>query len=185
MLETLLNLDSSILLWIQNHCRADWLDPIVALYTQLGNVGICWIVITFVLLARKKTRSLGLVSGIALLFGLLFTNLLIKPLVARDRPWVALADYLPLLYSSDPYSFPSGHTTAAFAASLSWLRLAPGNRWSYLSLCAAVLMGLSRLYVGVHYPSDVLAGVLAGALAALCATGLLSRLQEKFPRLHT
>lgn len=181
MLDTFLSLDTALFLWIQDTFRLLWLDPIVAIYSQMGNVGILWIILSLLLLIKKSTRIYGVASLLALLFSLLYTNLLIKPLVERDRPWVAIEGFIPLIYSSDPHSFPSGHTSAAFAASVAWFRTAPRHWLPKVGLIAAALMGLSRLYVGVHYPSDVLAGAVIGCLAAYCGTKVLPLLQKKFP----
>lgn len=183
MLDTFLSLDTALFLWIQDTFRLLWLDPIVAIYTQIGNVGILWIIISLALLVKKSTRIYGAASILALLFGLLYTNIIIKPLVERARPWVAIEGFIPLIYSSDPHSFPSGHTCAAFAASVAWLRTAPRHWLPKVGLIAAILMGLSRLYVGVHYPSDVFVGAIVGTFAAYCGTKVLPLLQKKFPSL--
>ena len=89
--------------------------------------------------------------------------------MARPRPWLDVAGLIPLIAEHDPNSFPSGHTTAAFAfAGAVWF--ADSKKWlKWVALAAAVLMGFSRLYVGVHYPSDVLAGILIGLLAGWLA----------------
>ena len=97
--------------------------------------------------------------------GLLVTNVTIKPLVERARPWTVWP-IDPLVTEKDPNSFPSGHTCAAFAAGMIWLRALPWKWGRVAAPVLAVLMGLSRLYVGVHYPSDVLVGAVIGALCA-------------------
>lgn len=78
-------------------------------------------------------------------------------------------NFIPLLYSSDPNSFPSGHTSTAFAAGIVWLKLIPVKSLKAVAVVQALLMGLSRMYVGVHYPSDVLMGALVGTLCAVIA----------------
>ena len=176
MLETLLQADGSILLAVQT-LHQPWLDPIVAFYTQLGNAGLLWIVLSLAMLFWRPTRKAGVLALTAMLFGLLITNVTIKPLVERARPWLDLP-IVPLVVENDPNSFPSGHTCAAFAAGLSWLRALPWRWGRVAAVILAVCMGLSRLYVGVHYPSDVLAGAAIGALCAWAAWGLY-RLWEK------
>lgn len=183
MFDALISLDTTLFLWIQHTFRLEWLDPIVAIYTQMGNAGILWIVLSLLLLVKKSTRVYGISSLLALLFGLLYTNIIIKPLVDRARPWVTITDFVPLIYSSDPHSFPSGHTCASFATSVAWLRTAHRHWLPKVGLVAAILMGLSRLYVGVHYPSDVLVGAIIGTFAAYCGTKVLPLLQKKFPSL--
>lgn len=175
MLEAIQNLDQAVLLWIQEAVRLEALNPLVELYTTLGNGGALWIVLSLVLLCRKSTRKAGAAALLALLLGFLCTNVVLKHLVHRPRPYTVVEGLAPLLLSGDPNSFPSGHTCAAFAAGLAWAGTLPA-RWARIAAAAgAVCMGLSRLYVGVHYPSDVLAGAAVGALCALAALRLIRR----------
>lgn len=165
MLDTLLQLDGQLLVAIQGLHMA-WLDPIVSVYTKMGDAGILFIALSLAMLLYRPTRKAGVLALGAMILGLLITNITIKPLVERARPWVTWSIIEPLVTEKDPNSFPSGHTCAAFAAGLSWARALP-QRWGRIAAVAlAVLMGLSRLYVGVHYPSDVLMGALIGALCA-------------------
>ena len=181
MLEALQNLDGAVLLAIQG-LRQEWLDPIAAGFTTLGNAGMLWIVLSVLMLCWKPTRKAGVLALLALLLGLVCTNLTIKPLVDRPRPWLDLP-IAPLVAEDDPHSFPSGHTCAAFAAGLAWAGTCSA-RWARIAaVVSAVCMGLSRLYVGVHYPSDVLAGALVGSLAALAALALARRWERAHKQL--
>lgn len=169
MLEALLNLDASLLLAIQD-LRLDWLDPIVAFYTQLGNAGLLWIVLSLSMLCWRPTRGAGALALTAMVLGLLVTNVTIKPLVERTRPGWTCPSF-PWWWKTTPF-LPSGHTCAAFAAGVAWAKTLPW-RWGRIgAVLLAVLMGLSRLYVGVHYPTDVLAGALIGTLCAWVALKL-------------
>ena len=104
--------------------------------------------------------------------GLVVTNLTVKPLVERARPWVVMEGFEALVKSADPHSFPSGHSCAAFAFGVA-LAMALPQRWAkVLALAAAVLMAFSRLYVGVHFPSDVAAGSLIGAVCGVAGVGI-------------
>ena len=168
MLETLLTLDGAFLLWLQD-LRTPILNALFSFYTQLGNAGLVWIVLSAAMLLHPRTRKAGFWALIAMLFGLLATNVLLKHLVARTRPWLVVEGLTALVDEHDPNSFPSGHTCAAFACCLTWARFAARRRGKVLCLALAVLMGLSRLYVGVHFPSDVIAGCAVGCLCALLA----------------
>lgn len=179
MLGALTSLEGPFLLWVQEVLRQDWLDPIVGAFTQLGNMGLAWVVLSLVLLCIPRTRRAGFWALAALLFGLLFTNVILKHLVARPRPWVTFPALGPLVVERDPLSFPSGHTCAAFAAGATWARLARRPWLKVICVAQAVLMGLSRLYVGVHYPSDVLAGCLVGLFCAWLAARLQRALEER------
>lgn len=176
MLAALSLWESEILLWIQTFLRNPVTDPIVAAFTHLGDKGLLFIVLTVLLLLHPKTRRMGLAAALGLIFSLLFTNLMLKPLFQRTRPWVDFPALIPLVAEHDPNSFPSGHTSAAFAFALAVART-EGKRWLKIAaVVLAVLMGLSRLYVGVHYPTDVFIGFLVGDLAGLLGAWLAQAL---------
>lgn len=179
MITMIQTMDEAILLWIQNNLRFSWLDPVIEVFTSLGNAGILWILLSILLVCFKPTRKAGLLSGLALLFSLLFTNLGLKPLFTRARPYTVVEGLIPLLTSADPNSFPSGHTCAAFSAGLVWARTLPGGWLRKAAVVQAVLMGLSRLYVGVHYPTDVLAGAVVGTVCALLALTIGKRTEKR------
>lgn len=162
-------MDEAVLLWIQETVRMEWLNPVVKVFTSLGNAGLLWILLAVAMLFWKPTRKAGILAGCALLFSLLFTNLGLKLLLTRPRPYTVVEGLIPLLTSGDPNSFPSGHTSAAFAAGLVWARTLPKQWMRRMAVIQAILMGMSRLYVGVHYPSDVLCGALVGTVCALLA----------------
>lgn len=166
MPQWLLRLDGGLLLWLQGHVRCPALDAVLIPFTTLGNAGLLWIALSVALLCFRRTRRLGLLSLLALLIGALITNLALKPWAARPRPWLSVEGLVPLVSPGDPYSFPSGHTTAAFAATGIWRRMTPLRRRRALLLLSALLMAFSRLYVGVHFPTDVLGGLCAGQLAS-------------------
>ena len=166
MPEPIQGFDEQALVWIAQNIRSSVLDPIVIFYTKLGNVGLLFIVLTLALLVFKSTRKAGLSSVCAMLIGLVVVNLTVKPLVARPRPWDAMTDFVSLVTEKD-FSFPSGHTTVAFAFALTVCLAAPKRWMKITAVCIAVLMGLSRLYVGVHFPTDVLAGAVFGSLSGL------------------
>ena len=165
-MEALSQWEGGALLWIQEVLWGPVQDAFFSFYTQLGNGGILWIALCVVLLFFPRTRKAGFWALIAMLFGLVCTNVLLKHLVGRTRPWLVLEGLVPLVVEDDPNSFPSGHTCAAFACCVTWARCT-GKRWlRCLCIAAALLMGFSRLYVGVHFPSDVLAGCGVGCLCA-------------------
>ena len=166
MSEFLLEWEGAVLLCIQNCLRGPLTDPIFSFYTQLGNAGLIWIVLSALMLCFKRTRRAGAAGLLALAVGFVLTNLTIKPLVGRIRPWLTVEGLTALVAEHDPHSFPSGHTCAAFAAACAWRPHLPKG-WGNTALICAVLMGFSRLYVGVHFPTDVLCGALAGLLSAL------------------
>jgi undecaprenyl-diphosphatase len=172
MVDRLLTADGAVLLWIQAHLRAPVLDRVVSVYTTLGNAGVLFLLLAAVMLCFPKTRRAGVTALAAMAMGFLGTNLILKHLVARPRPWVEIPGLTALVAESDPNSFPSGHTTAAFAFALALWPMVPRRWMAWAALAAAVLMAFSRLYVGVHYPSDVFTGALIGCLSACLARWL-------------
>ena len=164
MLEQLLHIDGQILLWIQEYLRFPALTSVMKDITNLGNAGILWILITIVLLLDKKTRNVGYMSALALIGSLIVDNILLKNLVARTRPFDVNTAVQLLVAKPRDYSFPSGHTAASFA-SVTALYLAGEKKMWKAALVLAVLIALSRLYLYVHYPTDVLGGALAGAIS--------------------
>ena len=166
MLESLLQLDGAILLWIQEHVRKDFLSPVVKFITHLGDAGWCWILLAVILLIVKKTRKIGLVTAVSLLSSYVVNNLILKNLVARVRPYEAVDGLQRIIEAQSDFSFPSGHSASSFATAVVIFMLCP-RKYGVPALVLAFLIALSRLYVGVHYPTDVLTGVISGTVIAV------------------
>lgn len=174
MWDNLLQLDGQILLWIQDNLRFDFLTPVLIAITNLGNAGIFWILLTVVLLCMKKTRKVGCMSAVALLMTLLVDNILLKNLVARTRPYEVVEGLNRLIEKQKDFSFPSGHTGSSFASAIVCFLELP-KKYGVVLLILAVLIAWSRLYLGVHYPTDVLAGAAIGIAAAFFARWLVKK----------
>ena len=157
--------DFEILFFIQNHIRNSFLDKVVPFYTKLGDAGIIWIVIGLVMLIPKKTRKCGAMVLAALLVMLVVNNIILKNLVARPRPCVSYPEMVTLVKMPSSYSFPSGHTVSSMAAAFTIFT--QHKKLGIVTLVLATLMGLSRLYVFVHFPTDVYCGIIVGAAIAL------------------
>ena len=183
MLEALQNLDGGILLWIQNALRCGILDSFFSCYTRLGDAGLMWIILSALMLFHPKTRKAGFLGLAAMLLGLVCTNLILKPLIHRTRPWLVVEGLTFLVKERDPHSFPSGHTCSAFAAACAWWFCLPKRRMGVTGLVLAALMGFSRLYVGVHFPTDVLAGAMVGSLCGWAVWMAYQRLGPRLPRI--
>lgn len=177
-MEFLLQLDGNILLFIQEYIRYGWMEPFWKFITSLGDSGWFWIVLSLLFLIPKKTRKAGIAGILALVIGALITNVTLKNWVARIRPYEVVDGLKLLIERQHDFSFPSGHTCASFAAALAYYRFLP-RKWGIASIVLAALIGFSRLYVGVHYPSDVLAGLLVGAFAAWAAGYLVKWVVDK------
>ena len=173
--------DERALVWIAENIRCAVLDPFMKLYTQLGNTGMLFIVLGVLMLFFKQTRKAGASALCAMLIGLIAVNFTIKPLVSRPRPWLVMENFVNLVPEHDPNSFPSGHTNAAFAFAIG-VCAAGSRRWMKIAaVCMAGGMGLSRLYVGVHFPSDVLMGAVIGSLCGLAGAWVIKKAWDRLP----
>ena len=165
------NFDLPVLDWIAANLWCPFLDAVMPIITHLGDGGIFWIALALILLCIPTTRKTGAAMGIALLMGLLVCNLALKPLVGRIRPFdfqLLQGKVIPLLIEAPrDFSFPSGHTIASFeAATVLMLR---HRKAGIAALVLACLIGFSRLYLYVHYPTDVIASVVLGTLIGMIA----------------
>lgn len=166
-----MNLDWTILHWIQNMLVCPAMDFLMPKVTALGNGGAVWIFAAIVLLASKKYRKFGVFLLAGLAIGVLTGNLMLKPLIARPRPcW--LDESVTLLISNPTdYSFPSGHTLSSVIGATV---LTKANRkFGLISIPLASLIAFSRLYLYVHFPTDILGAAVLGIAISLpiCAVG--------------
>ena len=182
MLESLINFEGSILLFLQNYVRNPVLNALLIPFTLSNIAGISCILIVAVFIYFKSLRKAGILMGISLLLEFLLNNLIIKNLFARIRPYEVIDGLILLVGKAPDYSFPSGHTGSAFALAVV-IFMVMDRKYGIIALILASLMGFSRLYVGIHYPSDVLGGVILGVVTSVIAVKCFpdsSRLMKKF-----
>ncbi|MBQ4066186.1 MAG: phosphatase PAP2 family protein [Clostridia bacterium] len=166
--------DVNVLNFIQEHIANPALDVFFAFITHLGDAGILWIITAIVMLFFKKTRKCGITMGVALLLGLILGNGLMKNLFARVRPFNLEGAYGAMKGVEDllvakpgDKSFPSGHTLGSFEAAFSlfvW-----NKKIGIPVIVLAALIGFSRLYLYLHFPTDVFMGVILAALNTFLA----------------
>ena len=157
-------------------CR--FLDIFLSCITHLGDAGLFWFALAVVLILIPKTRKVGLHMGIALIFGTLVCNVTLKPLVARIRPYDADPSIVLLVKAPHDYSFPSGHTAASFEGAVSiWMH---DKKSGAAALVLASLIAFSRLYLMVHYPTDVLGGLVIGIMSAILASAVTEWIWRKY-----
>ena len=179
MFDSFLSFDLSVFEWIQG-IQNEFLSAIMVFITTLGNAGAIFIVLALVLLFTKKYRKAGLAVAVALIVMLLCNDLFLKEFFARPRPfnlfdtdpekyaeWGTKYIFPELVHKPSSYSFPSGHTSSAFAAAIALLW--HNRKFGIPVTIFAALMGFSRIYVEVHYCTDVIAGVISGTICALIA----------------
>lgn len=195
--------DAGFLLYIQEYIRSDFLNPIMKVLTHSGDKGILLIVLILAFLIIPRTRAIGIMSTISIVIEALLNNVLLKNLIARTRPYDEIEGLINLVGRQSDYSFPSGHTGAAFAVAGAMLVVAlfglpmiektgefkredPSLTFKLISVILimyATLLAFSRMYVGVHYPTDVLCGLLLGlgtsAVAYLIYQVAIKKIHEK------
>jgi undecaprenyl-diphosphatase len=179
MFENIQVTDFMILDWIQTHLRCGWLDWLMPKITMLGEAGILWIVIALLFLWRKPWRKCGLKLFVSLLICLVLGLVLLKNMIARPRPCWINTDIELLVSVPGDYSFPSGHTWSGISSAL--IILMDNRRRGIAAMIMAVVIAFSRLYLYVHFPSDVLAGAVFGVLMALLTEKVVERYLPKMP----
>ena len=170
--------DLPILDWIQVHMASSFLDFIMPWITLLGDAGIFWIAVAVILLFTKKYRKTGLGMGFALIMGLVVCNMILKPTVARPRPYDLQADMGVIvnliIEKQHDFSFPSGHTIASFEACT--VLMLSDRKLGIPATLLAILIAFSRLYLYVHYPTDVIASVILGTIFGIIGYLLANKL---------
>lgn len=171
-MEWLHRLDIRILLYIQEHIRGAFFHSFWKRISFLGDKGWFWIFVSSSFLMWRKTRWVGMTGLLSLVIGVVLTNLILKNVIARPRPFSELKELLPLIRLPRDYSFPSGHTCASFSSALIYYKMLP-KEWGITFLILASLIGFSRMYLGVHYPSDILGGIFAAVISSVLAYYLM------------
>lgn len=163
--------------------RSEWLDTIVLHLTDLGDGGFIWIVTSILMTvlpalgketreSRKKRGKTGVCMIISLIITVVIVNIVLKHSVQRLRPFQVDRSIVPLITPSD-YSFPSGHTASSFAASTSILL--QYRKWGIAAIVLAGVIAFTRLYLFVHFPTDVLVGMLIGIAVAVGVSAFMKK----------
>lgn len=152
-----------LLYWIQEQ-SSGWLDWLMPKITSLGDAGIFWILLGLFLTCMVKTRRIGISMLVSIVVGAVIGNLILKNLIARERPCWIDSQVLLLIENPKDYSFPSGHSLVSFEGAVSILM--KNRRWGTAALILAFLIAFSRLYLFVHFPTDVLFGAALGTVIA-------------------
>ena len=173
----MLDVEFSILDFIQNQFRTPFGDFVMPLISKLGNGGIIWLVLSGLLCVFPKYRKAGVTMLTALALDVLLCNVMLKPLVGRMRPFTVNTGMELLINAPKDFSFPSGHTAASFAAAFALLFVK--NKLWIPSMILASLIAFSRLYLYVHYPTDVLAGILRGLIVSVAANVMWRRAEPQ------
>ena len=215
-MDSLFEFDGNLLIGIQRLLNADWLTPLMKAITMLSEAGAFWIILCIILLVFRKTRRLGIICSFSLAFTFICCNLILKPLVDRDRPWEVYSEVIRMMADPGDASFPSGHTMNAMGtawavyintlpAKLPLINEERGSRrviksyddvtclgWKgsgadprrmhrlgIILVILSLLIGVSRLYLGMHFPTDVLCGLLLGMICATIVHIVIKNYESK------
>lgn len=170
--------EGRFLLFLQDHVRSPVLDKIMQFITSLGDAGLIAIAACIVLLCIRSYRQAGFTASLSLILDFVAVNLVLKNLFARVRPYEVFTGLELITRRPSDFSFPSGHAGACFAVASAMFLCLP-KKAGIPALAAAALISFSRLYVGVHYPTDVLGGMLVGCVTGWAAWMLVNRKQKK------
>ena len=178
--------DLPILDWIQANLTNGFLDFIMPIITLLGDAGIFWIACSVVLMFFPQHRKTGLSMAVSLMIGLVVCNMTLKPLCHRIRPYdyqmeVFHREIVLLIEAQHDFAFPSGHTIASFEACTALM--IHNKKLGVPATILAILIAFSRLYLYVHYPTDVIASIILGIGIAFLGSWIVKKIGEKFPKL--
>ena len=176
-MEQLSLLELKVLDFIQENFQCRFLDVFFSTVTKLADSGIFWILLAVIFLFFKKTRKTGLMMGVAMLCGLIVGNLTLKPLIGRIRPYDLNLGVSLLIDKLHDFSFPSGHTLSSFEGAT--VLLIRDKRFGIPAMILAAIIALSRLYLYVHYPTDVLAGAVLGITFGILAVSIVNVIDKK------
>lgn len=184
-MDAIYNFDYAVMNWIQDNLRSGFADGFMTFITHLGDAGIFWIAIAVIMLCFRRTRKIGCVMGLALLSGVIIGNLTLKPLIARVRPYenseyielIRVTKDMLLIKAPHDFSFPSGHTLASFEAAVGIFVC--NKKWGIPAIIVAALVAFSRIYLYVHYLTDVIGGIVIGTCLAIAAYYVVNALEPK------
>lgn len=167
-----MNWEFRFMKYIDRHINNAVLDKIFRLCSALANYGIFFIICIGIMFLNQNTRKMAMVTAVSMTFSAILINVILKPLFSRQRPFLVDESIEPLIKRPIDMSFPSGHTSAAFTfATAVYLQSRPPGIISYIF---AVLVGMSRIYLQVHYPTDVITGAAVGIFVSGIVNKVLS-----------
>ena len=179
MIDAIIQWDMDVLLYFQDHIRTAWLDPIMKACGLLGRGGVIWILLCIILMIPKKTRRIGICAGAALALSFIVNNLIIKNVVGRIRPYEVVEGLTRIVDAESDASFPSGHAACVFSVATGVLLSSKNKIPGILLILFGFLMGFSRIYVGVHYPTDVIVAIFVSTASAVLAYLIVCAIEKK------
>lgn len=177
MFDFILNLDFSVLYFIQDHIKNPVFDALMPFLSTIGGGGAVWIIACFIMIFFKKTRTAGITGLCAMAFSFIAGELILKNIFCRVRPCYIDTSVKLLVPYPTTYSFPSGHTASSFSCAVSLL--IAHKKIGVPALILAFLIAFSRLYNFVHFPTDIMAGIILGVGTALSVTAVINNYKNE------
>ncbi len=172
-MEAIQEIDFAILDAVQEHLRCGWLDAVMVFVTYLGG---CLPFLLPLMMISKKHRYCGLAVMSAVFAAILLTECVIKPIFMRERPFLQNPDIILAIPKPDNFSFPSSHASVSFAASTALFQ--KNKLWGIVGICLSAVTAFSRVYLYVHFPSDVLVGAILGTVIGVISLLIFKKAEE-------
>ena len=167
-------MDRNAVLWVQNNMRTPKTSKFFTAVTRLGDKGILWMGLSLLFMIPKKTREIGKLSFQSIITCFFVNNVVMKNVFSRKRPYDVIEDAENIIEKQPDYSFPSGHAANSVASAVVFYRYC-NNIFGKSALFTSLMIAVSRLYVGVHYLSDVIVGVFVGTFTGLSVCKISER----------
>lgn len=180
MPKSIQSIDETILFFIQSHMKSPTLDQVMVFITSLGNAGLIWITIAFVLLLMKRYQKCGVCLLCAIALATHLGEDFLKPIFGRVRPCNVFPDVVLLIHRPHTPSFPSGHTMVGFASAT--VLYYYNRRLGIIAYLLAAAIAFSRLYLFVHYPTDILGGIFFGVVSSSVIILVLNKLYKNLEK---
>ncbi len=164
-LDFIYSVDFAVIDFIQETMRCQFLDVVMALFSYMGEAGGIWIISALIMMCFRKTRATGVMLLCAVAIGFIIGEIGLKNIIDRPRPFVQNPEIIPAIKPPAGYSFPSGHSCSSFAAAT--VLFARNKKFGIPAMIIASLIAFSRLYNYVHFPSDVIGGIILGVICAV------------------
>ena len=168
--------EADVLFWIRDNLSCGFMDTLMPAVSLFCTADIVWFLLALFLIHRKETRRVGIILLVALIISIVICNLFLKPVVGRIRPY-EVYDVSLLVPASTEFSFPSGHTTGVTVVTT--VVCMYFRKWMYPMIAFAIAVMFSRMYLFMHYPTDILGGVAVGVISVMMSYMIVNAVYRK------
>lgn len=165
--------EADVLFWIHDVLSCGFMDALMAFVSNLCTGNLIWFLLVAILTYRKDTRYIGITLALALVISIVLCNGILKPCIDRTRPYVEYGIQI-IVHDADGHSFPSGHTTGVTVVTTTLLIHL--RKWGYVMIPFAATVMLSRMYLFMHYPTDIIGGIVVGTASVILAYVIMTHM---------